>query len=498
MLFYILFLLLFTAHVQSQELKFFPSTPISCSTSRHCPPDWPCCSQFGECGVGPYCIGGCNPKFSTSSEHCLPQPALLPVRNLNLKRSVQENTPALLTNFRLMEQHKSITGKAPKDLQLNSQGLIHFSDFLISPRTETIKKMLLDYSFTYSGFLAAENLGSLTLGMPKKTSGSLISSTKSFLYGRSTVRMKTSRGNGVITAIVLISAVGDEIDFEFVGNDLFAVQSNYFHQGILDHTRMQKLPVNTNSFENFHTYEIDWTTERIQWIVDGVVSRTLYKVDTWNEEKKIFEYPQTPMRLQISLWPGGAGNALPGTISWAGGLVDWENSPDIKEKGQLYATVESISITPYENKFWYNIVDDFNRKGLSLSPENLIKVTYDYDNKTIDQHNWGENSVKFNDGPIPQLTTIKGHGLNTGVSDFSQSRKLDKKTYRFLEAKPKIRTGLIDLKHDFIQDSSKLVEDSNGNLYLTFNQKTTSNTGARSHGHNPLSIFRTYFPFLFA
>lgn len=38
------------------------------------------------------------------------------------------------------------------------------------------------------------------------------------------------------------------------------------------------------------------------------------------------------MRLEIAIWPGGSEKNEIGTIMWAGGLVDWDNAPDMLEK----------------------------------------------------------------------------------------------------------------------------------------------------------------------
>lgn len=38
----------------------------------------------------------------------------------------------------------------------------------------------------------------------------------------------------MVTAFILMSDVKDEIDFEFVGTDLEAAQSNFYFQGIPD------------------------------------------------------------------------------------------------------------------------------------------------------------------------------------------------------------------------------------------------------------------------
>ena len=102
-----------------------------------------------------------------------------------------------------------------------------------------------------------------------------------------------------------------------------------------------------DTFNDWHTYEIDWTPEKVDWIVDGSVHRTLKKADTYNETSKQYEFPQTPARLQMSLWPAGQASNAQGTIDWAGGEIDW-NSQDIQETGYYYATVGEVSVKCYD------------------------------------------------------------------------------------------------------------------------------------------------------
>ncbi|CDO95560.1 unnamed protein product [Kluyveromyces dobzhanskii CBS 2104] len=375
---------------------------------------------------------------------------------------------------------------------LNSRGIIHFSDYLISPQELTITNMLRDYHFTYSGFVKFDSPSQLILAMPKHTSGSLLSSARSFLYGRSTVKMKTARGQGVVTAVVLISAVGDEIDFEFIGGELHNTQSNYYHQGKLNHTRMQKFMLTSDSFENTHIYEIDWDEDRILWIVDGEVKRTLYKKDTWNDEEQKYEYPETPMRLQVSVWPAGNADADPGTIMWAGGLIDWENSPDITEKGQYYAVVESVAITPYQNQFWPSIVAELEKSHLPIDASSMEDITYNYNYTKTNSPTSFENSVIWIKGKVPYLTYTSNDGLNPG--QFGTRNPLNKKNEieRFAERKKKLSTS-----HKFVQDTSKSTsedeeslshENTSGN-----NHNIATNTGFSDHHRNPFRKLLIFF-----
>jgi beta-glucanase (GH16 family) len=74
--------------------------------------------------------------------------------------------------------------------------------------------------------------GSALLTMPKNSGGSLMSSSSYMWYGNVQARLKTSRGQGVITAFILFSDVKDEIDYEWVGANLTTAQTNYYFQGI--------------------------------------------------------------------------------------------------------------------------------------------------------------------------------------------------------------------------------------------------------------------------
>jgi hypothetical protein len=96
----------------------------------------------------------------------------------------------------------------------------------------------------------------------------------------------------------------------------------------------------------FHTYSIDWTKDRLQWLIDGVVVRTLeYSAAAGGKE-----YPQSPMQVRIGNWIGGNPSNAQGTINWAGGLSDMS-------KGPFNMYVESVSITNYSPAAAYQYGD---------------------------------------------------------------------------------------------------------------------------------------------
>ncbi|KAF1816643.1 hypothetical protein P152DRAFT_381702, partial [Eremomyces bilateralis CBS 781.70] len=272
-----------------------------CGPGSPCPESAPCCSQYGQCGVGAYCLGGCDPLFSHSMEACVPNPAC---------KSADY-------------QFKSLSDVA------------------------SISKYLGDPSkanWVSSGNPAAYG-DSILLTMAPDTVGTLMATTKYVWYGKISATMTTSQGAGVVTAFIMMSDVKDEIDFEFVGVDLDHAQSNFYSQGVTNYNNGKNLTV-TNTVENVHTYTIDWQPDHLDWIVDGKILRTLKRQDTWNSTSNRFDYPQTPSRVMLSLWPAGLPSNGEGTIKWSGGLVDW-NSP-LMQNGYYYAMVKSVNVECYD------------------------------------------------------------------------------------------------------------------------------------------------------
>ncbi|WPG97951.1 glycoside hydrolase family 16 protein [Acrodontium crateriforme] len=142
-------------------------------------------------------------------------------------------------------------------------------------------------------------------------------------FGRVDIKMKCATGAGIVSSIVLESDDLDEIDFEFVTTWPSPVETNYFGKGnTTAYDRAIYYPA-SNPDTTFHTYSVDWTSERINWLVDGTVVRTLNYGDA-NGGK---DFPQTPMRLKMGNWAAGAASEPEGTVEWAGGHVNWAEAP---------------------------------------------------------------------------------------------------------------------------------------------------------------------------
>jgi len=189
--------------------------------------------------------------------------------------------------------------------------------------------------------------GNILLTMPPRSVGTVLASTVYMWYGRVKARMRTGTGAGVVTAFILMSDVKDEIDYEWVGVDLTTSQTNYYYQGIPDYTHSGNITGASDVAANWHDYEINWTPDKIEWLIDGKVGRTQLKKDTFNKTSNRYDFPQTPSRVQLSLWPGGADTNAPGTIAWAGGPIQWD-SDQIKQNGYYYASVGEITIECFD------------------------------------------------------------------------------------------------------------------------------------------------------
>lgn len=322
--------------VVSFLLSYVVADLIPCNATTSCPEKYPCCSQYGLCGTGGFCLGGCDVRYSYNLTACMPMPRM--------------------SSFNTVFDSKD--------------GLVDQSEYLGNSS---------EADWAYSGSVDI-NDGALLLQMPKNSGGSVISSTKYLWYGNVAATLETSHLGGVVTAFILFSDIQDEIDYEFVGYNTTEIQTNFYHMGVTNYTNSRNYSV-LDTFLNYHTYEIDWTPDKIEWIVDGESKRTLLRADTWNETSKTYMYPQTPSRIQMSLWPGGDKSNAPGTIEWAGGAIDWD-AEDIKKYGYYYASLKNITIETYDKYI----------------PKNI--TTKDGTGKPEDFHAFLYNSTKGGEGSV--------------------------------------------------------------------------------------------------
>jgi len=280
-----------------------------CSASQKCPQESPCCSLYGDCGVGAFCLGGCDPLMSTTMDSCVPGP-------------VCKSGTYKLDSLNNVQSNDKYLGDASK-IDWQSQG---------TPAP---------YKDPGSGQT------SLLLTMAQGTVGTLLASTHYVWYGKICAKLSTAQGKGVVTAFILMSDVKDEIDFEWVGVDTTHVQSNFYSQGVTNYNNGKNLTIpGGNSVDGMHEYCIDWKQDTLTWLIDGKEQRSLDRKSTWNSTSNRFDYPQTPSRIMLSLWPAGLPGNAKGTIDWAGGEIDWNSK--YMQNGYYFARFAEVTVECYD------------------------------------------------------------------------------------------------------------------------------------------------------
>ncbi|KAI0077369.1 glycoside hydrolase family 16 protein [Panus rudis PR-1116 ss-1] len=277
----------------------------TCNVTTPCPASAPCCSEFGFCGEGTFCLGGCNPFASHSLDSCMPEPVC---------QNAEHKFPDL---SRILMNGTYYGGNASSyDWVLDKGNVINTNN---------------------SG-------GELAFLLTEENGGTRLSSTRYVHYGKITARMKTGRWGGVVTAFITMSDIKDEIDWEFPGAQTTEGQTNYFWQGVIpDKTHGDTTKGLTDTFVNYHDYTIDWKQDSLTFLVDNKEVRTIQRSDTVGSDG-VARFPSTPSRVQLSLWPAGINTSAPGTVEWAGGMINWQD-PDYVKAGHFYALLSSLSIT---------------------------------------------------------------------------------------------------------------------------------------------------------
>jgi len=166
------------------------------------------------------------------------------------------------------------------------------------------------------------------------------------MFGRVEITMRAAPGQGIVSSMVLQSDDLDEIDLEWLGVDSGQVQTNYFGKGQTgSYNRGQFNPAPDNQ-ASWHTYVIDWTSDRIVWTVDGTEIRTQTA-----DSAEANQYPQTPMQVKFGAWAGGGPGNAQGTVDWAGGPTNFGAGP-----WSMY--VKNLAVTDYSTGKAYKYGDN--------------------------------------------------------------------------------------------------------------------------------------------
>ncbi|EPQ28787.1 uncharacterized protein PFL1_03590 [Pseudozyma flocculosa PF-1] len=266
----------------------------SCSAANKCGAAAPCCSEFAYCGTtSAHCLGGCNPDSSFSPSSCRPMP-------------------------RCEAQYIDFTASKRPFVALGSfNGDPNQAQMTLDSGTAVAGKTGVSLRLTKDGPAAG---------------GTRLSTTRYWYYGKATVVMRHQAAAGVVATFISMSNSKDEVDWEFTTSSGQDAETNYFWHGFGDYTHGRtiaptSLP-NAATFDrsNFHSYSLDWSPNRLQWSIDGVVVRTVYRKHTLDAATGVYRFPSTPARLQVSIWGAGTDAYPAGTRDWAGGYIDWSQA----------------------------------------------------------------------------------------------------------------------------------------------------------------------------
>lgn len=239
-------------------------------------------------------------------------------------------------------------------------------------------------SFTSSGGTPTYSDDGVTFTIKQEGDAPTLNSIFYIMFGKVEVTMKCASGTGIVSSVVLQSDDLDEIDMEFLGGQPEQLQTMYFGKG---DSGTEVTVTTDNNQENFITYTVDWSANRIIWSVAGEQVRVL----EYNDANGL--YPQTPMMLKMGIWAGGDPDNAEGTISWAGGETDYSQGP-------FSMTVQSVIVTDYSTGSEYTYG---NQSGLWQSIEST----------------GGE--VNANADEAATATTTVSGSSSTGTSDFPSS-----------------------------------------------------------------------------
>ncbi|OAX48368.1 MULTISPECIES: beta-glucanase [Paenibacillus] len=142
-------------------------------------------------------------------------------------------------------------------------------------------------------------------------------------YGRVEARLKAASGVGLVTSLFTYSGQGtgtsnDEIDIEILGKDTTKMETNYFTNGVGQHSTIINLGFDASL--DFHNYAFEWSPSSIKWYVDGKLVHT--------ENGSRGTLPTSPGYIMVNLWSGsGPAEIWTGKFNYPGMPVrayfDW-------------------------------------------------------------------------------------------------------------------------------------------------------------------------------
>ena len=239
------------------------------------------------------------------------------------------------------------TTNCPKDPALGTNATFNFA---VEPADPVIWN-------TTSGPMAYGGKGA-QFAIHESGDSPTIQSNFYIFFGVVSVIMQAASGTGIVSSIILESDDLDEVDWEFMGGNTTHIETNFFGKGdttLSDRSiyyHMADYAVDngngTSPQAGWHNYTTHWTSEKIEWWIDGNLTRTLNYDDPLTLGGQ--QYPQTPCTIRLGIWAGGETDFKQAPFTM---FVQQVYAQDFSTGAQYYAygdtsgSWQSIKVTKY-------------------------------------------------------------------------------------------------------------------------------------------------------
>lgn len=112
----------------------------------------------------------------------------------------------------------------------------------------------------------------------------------------------------------------------------------------IDYSNSRHKDIGINLSKEYQIYTIEWLPDRLTWLVNGKVVRTLVKSEVKGH------YPSTPSQIQFSVWDGGLGDH--DTMDWAGGPTHYKEDQEPYEMFVDYVDIKCFAPVDVQTESW--------------------------------------------------------------------------------------------------------------------------------------------------
>lgn len=134
------------------------------------------------------------------------------------------------------------------------------------------------------------------------------------LYGKFVMRMRAAKASGIISNFFLWkdgsemeSIFWEEVDIEVFGKDNATTWQSNIITGLGAKNYSEEIHGGGNFGDEYHTFTIEWTPDRVRWLVDGTVIRTT----NGGQASEL----RSPAQVRLNFWP-------PENPAWVGQWSD--------------------------------------------------------------------------------------------------------------------------------------------------------------------------------